>query len=211
MIRRILRVAAKTLGVILAVLIIYFATTFVQIWMRGHEHTTKDAQAILVFGTAAYGAVPSPELKARLDQALHLYDAGRAPLIAVTGGKLTGDAYTEAHVSVVFLEGHGVPRADIIEGGGADTWQNVASVLGALSHHHVRTVITVTDPFHEYRAMAIASAQGLDPYPSPVRNSPTIKYELWRFYLKETLEVGVGRIIGFHLLSEWSTAPLKSH
>ena len=59
--------------------------------------------------------------------------------------------------------------------------------------------------------MAIASAQGLIPYPSPVRNSPTIKYELWRFYLKETLEVGVGRIIGYHLLSEWTTTPVTTH
>ncbi len=84
-------------------------------------------------------------------------------------------------------------------------------MLGALHRHHITTVITVTDPFHEYRAMAISAAQGLTPYPSPVRDSPTIKYELWRFYLKETLDVGVGRIIGYHLLSEWTTAPLKVH
>ena len=59
----------------------------------------------------------------------------------------------------------------------------------------------VTDPFHEYRAMAISSAQGLMPYPSPVRDSPTIKHQLWRYYLKETLEVGVGRIVGYGRLS----------
>ncbi len=63
----------------------------------------------------------------------------------------------------------------------------------------------MTDPFHEYRAMAISSAQGLTPYPSPVRNSPTIKYQLWRYYLKETLEVGVGRIVGYGRLSHWTT------
>ena len=86
----------------------------------------------------------------------------------------------------------------------ADTWQNVATVLFELKTHHIRTVITVTDPFHEDRAMAIASAQGLIPYPSPVRNSPTIKIQLWRYYLKETLEVGVGRIIGYGRLSSWT-------
>ena len=50
-------------------------------------------------------------------------------------------------------------------GGGSDTWQNVETVLPQLKTHHITTVITVTDPFHEYRAMAIASAQGLIPYP----------------------------------------------
>jgi hypothetical protein len=53
--------------------------------------------------------------------------------------------------------------------------------------------------------MAISSAQGLRPVPSPVPNSPTIKHSLWRFYLKETLDVGVGRIVGYGRLSSWTT------
>jgi uncharacterized SAM-binding protein YcdF (DUF218 family) len=69
----------------------------------------------------------------------------------------------------------------------------------------LRTVLTVTDPFHEYRAMAISSTQGLSPSPDPVENSPTIKHQLWRFYLKETLDVGVGRLVGYQRLSEWTT------
>jgi uncharacterized SAM-binding protein YcdF (DUF218 family) len=87
----------------------------------------------------------------------------------------------------------------------------VSSVIGALRRLHITTVITVTDPFHEYRAMAISTDQGLTPYPSPVRDSPTIKHQLWRFYLKETLEVGVGRIVGYHHLSEWTTTPVAVH
>jgi uncharacterized SAM-binding protein YcdF (DUF218 family) len=211
LIRRVIKVIAKTFGLVVLILVLYFGVTFVQIWLRGHEHSTRSAQAILVFGTTEDNGVPSPELTARLDQALHLYDLGRAPWVAVTGGRRPGDVYTEAGVSATFLEDHGVPAARILKGAGSDTWQNVATVLGALKRHHIRTVITVTDPFHEYRAMAISSAQGLIPYPSPVRNSPTIKYELWRFYLKETLEVGVGRIIGYHLLSEWTTTPVATH
>ncbi|HTT60074.1 MAG TPA: YdcF family protein [Acidimicrobiales bacterium] len=210
MIRRVARLSAKTLGLVLLILVLYFGVTFVQIWLRGHEHSTRSAQAILVFGTTEDNGVASAELTARLDQALHLYDLGRAPWVAVTGGRRPGDVYTEAGVSATFLEDHGVPASRILKGAGSDTWQNVATVLGALKRHHITTVITVTDPFHEYRAMAISSAQGLTPYPSPVRNSPTIKYELWRFYLKETLEVGVGRLIGYHLLSEWTTAPVAA-
>jgi uncharacterized SAM-binding protein YcdF (DUF218 family) len=204
----IVRVLKRTLQIAALLLVLfvgYFAITFVQIWLRGHEHSTNSAQAILVFGTTEDDGVPSAELTARLDQALSVYRAGRAPWIAVTGGKRPGDENTEAQVSAKYLESHGVPASRILVGSGADTWQNVSTVLPKLKHHHIKTVITVTDPFHEYRAMAISSAQGLIPYPSPVRNSPTIKYQLWRYYLKETLEVGVGRVVGYGRLSHWTT------
>lgn len=208
MILRALRVALRVLSAIVLLVVAYFGVTFIQIWLRGHEHTAMRAQAILVFGTAEDDGVPSPELADRLDQALALFHEHRAPLIAVTGGKLAGDAQTEGVVSATYLEARGVPASDVLVGGGSDTWGNVATVLATLRAHHVRTVITVTDPFHEYRAMAIASAQGLTPYPSPVSDSPTSKNSLWRYYLKETLEVGVARFVGYRRLASWtSSAP----
>ena len=42
---------------------------------------------------------------------------------------------------------------------GNDTWQNVKTILSKLKKHDITTVITVTDPFHEYRAMAIAQGR----------------------------------------------------
>ena len=205
MILRFAKVALRVVAALVLCLVAYFVVTFVQIWLRGHEHTTRDAQAILVFGTAEDNGRPSPELRARLDEALALYDAGRAFFIAVTGGKRPGDVYTEAGVSATFLEDHGVPASRVLMGAGSNTWQNVSTVLPQLRAHGITTVITVTDPFHEYRAMAIASAQGLTPHPSPVRDSPTSRYGLWRFYLKETLEVGLGRLVGYKRLSSWTT------
>jgi uncharacterized SAM-binding protein YcdF (DUF218 family) len=192
-----IKLVIRIITTLITVVILYFAITFVQVWMTGHDHSTKHAQAILVFGTTEDNGTPSPELQARLDQALVLWHKGRAPWIAVTGGKRPGDHFTEAGVSATYLESHGVPAAKILKGSGTDTWENVASVLGKLKAHDIKTVLTVTDPFHEDRAMAISSSQGLTPYPSPVRNSPTIKHSLWKYYLKETFEVGVGRIIGY--------------
>src|SRR5580692_12339647 len=117
---------------LITVVIIYFAVTFVQSWMTGHEHSTKDAQAILVFGTPEDNGTPSPELQARLDQALVLWHKGRAPWIGVTGGKRPGDVFTEAGVSATYLESHGVPASKILRGSGTDTWQNVASIVSKL-------------------------------------------------------------------------------
>jgi uncharacterized SAM-binding protein YcdF (DUF218 family) len=201
----ILRIIAGIVGVI----VLYFAVTFVQIWLTSHEHSSANADAILVFGTTEDDGVASPELQARLDQALLLYREGRAPWVVVTGGNRPGDNFTESQVSKTYLERHGVPPARIVQGFGNDTWQNVATALSAMKEHDIVTVITVTDPFHEYRAMAISSAQGLHPVPSPVPDSPTIKHSLWRYYLKETFDVGVGRIVGYGRLSSWTSAPAK--
>ena len=203
------KLVLKIISTLITFVLLYFVVTFVQIWLTGHEHSTASAQAILVFGTTEDNGKPSPELKARLDQALNLYNHHRAPWIVVTGGNRPGDTHTEAGVSATYLEAHGVATTHILKGYGNDTWQNVSTVVKQLRARRIVTVLCVTDPFHEYRAMAIASSQGLVPSPSPVPNSPTINHSLWRYYLKETLEVGVGRLVGYGRLSSWTTTASK--
>ncbi len=198
------KLAFRIVSLVVLLVAGYFAVTFVQIWLTGRQHSSADASAILVFGTAELNGKPSAELAARLGEALTLYDAARAPWIAVTGGNQPGDHFTEAGVSASYLEAHGVPKKRIIVGGGDDTWQNVQSVASQLLDHGLKSVLVVTDPFHEDRAMANASAQGLTPYPAPVANSPTVNFSLWRYYLKETIAVGLGRIVGYGTLSSWS-------
>jgi len=200
-----IKLAFKIVSTIVTVAVLYFGYTFLQIWWTGQHHSARNAQAILVFGTTENNGRPSPELRARLDQALNLWHAHRAPWVVVTGGKLPKDVYTEAGVSAKYLEAHGVPSSRILKGYGNDTWQNVSTVIAQMRANHIVTVLTVTDPFHEDRAMAICSSQGLTPYPSPVHNSPTIRHSLWLYYLKETLAVGAGRIVGYGRLSSWTT------
>src|ERR1035437_8188300 len=80
------KLVLKIISTLITFVLLYFVVTFVQIWLTGHEHSTASAQAILVFGTTENNGKPSPELKARLDQALYLYNHHRAPWIVVTGG-----------------------------------------------------------------------------------------------------------------------------
>jgi uncharacterized SAM-binding protein YcdF (DUF218 family) len=200
-----LKLFLRLVSLIMSVVIIYFAAGFVQIWLTGREHSTAHAQVILVFGTTENDGQPSAELAARLDDALALYRHHRAPWIVVTGGKLAGDTHTEAGVSAAYLEARGVPASRIIVGSGRDTWQNVASVVAAMRRNHLATELSVTDPFHEYRAMAIASDQGLTPYPAPVNHAPSSGGSLWWYYVRETVAVGVGRLVGYHTLSTWTT------
>jgi len=169
------KLALRIVSALSMLVILYFAITFVQIWLTGHEHSKESAQAILVFApprtTAAVGgAHGAPPSRA------HSLQAGTRTVDRRHRRERPGDDYTEAGVSATYLEDHGVPAKRILKGAGNDTWQNVTTVMPLLKKHHIVTVLTVTDPFHEYRAMAISSAQGLAPQPSPVSDSPTIHF-----------------------------------
>jgi uncharacterized SAM-binding protein YcdF (DUF218 family) len=198
----VLKWAIRVFIALMAIMILYIGITAAQVWMTSRQHFDGHADAILVFGTAEYDGVPSPDLKARLDQALDLYRAGRAPLVAVTGGRLAGDVYTEAEVSSAYLREHGVPASAIISGGGSDSYENVQSVAPQLNQHGVKTVLVATDPFHEDRAMAVASTFGFSPSPDPTQTSPITGWATVPYFIRETFAVAAGRLVGYGTLSQ---------
>jgi uncharacterized SAM-binding protein YcdF (DUF218 family) len=120
----------------------------------------------------------------------------------VTGNKKPGDVYTEAQSGEMYLVGKGVPRADILEAGGDDSYENVAGAAPELKARRATAVLVTTDPFHEDRSMAIATEQGLVPSPTPTQTSPIKGWSTVPYFLKEALGVGLGRIIGYNHL-EW--------
>jgi len=197
------RWALRIMVIVLVVILGYFAVTLVQVWLTGRQYEAHAAGAILVMGAAQYDCVPSPDLRARLDEAATLYHRGDAHLIVVTGNKEPGDTCTEAESGARYLEEmKGVPASAILEAGGDDSWQNIADAAPVLDHHHATTVLVVTDPFHEDRSMAIVSDMALTPYPTPTQSSPISGWAAFPYYLKEAIGVGLGRIIGFNHL-EW--------
>lgn len=195
-----LRWAFKIAILVVAGLVVYFGVTLVQVWLTSRQYDARPAQAIVVMGAAQYNGIPSPDLRARLDQALILFQEGYSHLVGVTGSKEKGDAYTESEASARYLEYHGVPADDILQAGGDDSWRNLADLAPLLRTHGVHTVLVVTDPFHEDRSMAIASALGFIPYPAPTQTSPITGMSTVPYFLKEALVVGLGRVIGFQNL-----------
>jgi uncharacterized SAM-binding protein YcdF (DUF218 family) len=185
-----------------AAIFLYFAVTFVQVWLTSRQYDPKPAGAILVMGAAQYNCRPSPDLQARLDQALTLYHQGYAHLVMVTGNKKRGDRCTEAESGAMYLESKGVPAGDILEAGGDTTYQNIQQAAPVLAKHDVKVVLVTTDPFHEDRSMAIASTLSLSPSPTPTQSSPITGWSTVPYFLKEGVGVGLGRIIGFNHL-EW--------
>ena len=104
-------------------------------WRTGQRYEPRAAGAIVVMGAAQYDGVPSPDLRARLDQAGLLWHEHYSSTVMVTGSKEPGDAYTEAQASARYLEGDGVPAADILQAGGRNSWQNLSEAAPALIAH----------------------------------------------------------------------------
>ena len=181
--------------------VIYLGVTAWQVWRTGQQYSPQAAGAIVVMGAAQYNGVPSPDLKARLDQAKVLWHQRYSSSIMVTGSKEPGDAYTEAQAGAHYLESAGVPAGDILEAGGRDSWQNLSEAAPILIARGDTTVLVVTDKFHVARSMAIASSVGLTPHPTPTQTSPINGLSALPYYAKETVGVALGRIIGFDHLN----------
>ena len=188
-----------------ALIVAYLLVTAVQVWLTGRRYEPRAAGAIVVMGAAQYNGVPSPDLTARLDQALILWRDRYASDIMVTGYKEPGDRYTEAEASARYLAAAGVPDRDILESGGSDSWENLAESAPVLLARGDGTVLIVSDPFHEARCLSIATDVGLHPYPTPAQHSPITGFSTVPYYAKETVGVAVGRIIGFDRLDSLHT------
>jgi uncharacterized SAM-binding protein YcdF (DUF218 family) len=197
-----IRLAIRLFSLVVTVIVIYLVVSLVQVWLTSRAYDPHPAQAIMVMGAAQYNGKPSPDLAARLDEALTLFHKGYASLIMVTGGKEKGDVYTEAQAGALYLESKNVPGADILQAGGNDSYENIADAAPRLRSRHALTVLVTTDPFHEDRSMAISSSLGLKPSPTPTQTSPITGWSTVPYFLKEAVGVGLGRIIGFNHL-EW--------
>jgi uncharacterized SAM-binding protein YcdF (DUF218 family) len=197
-----LRWALRIAALVVAVIVLYFGVTFVQVWLTSRQYVPQQAGAILVMGAAQDDCVPTLDLASRLDQALTLYHQHYAPLIMLTGSKQPGDKCTEAESGAMYLAAMGVPRSDILEAGGNDSYENIADAQPALLARNAKVVLVTTDPFHEDRSMAIASSLSLTPSPTPTQTSPIRGWSTLPYFAKETLGVGLGRLIGYNHL-EW--------
>ena len=190
-------------GLVVAIVVpaLYFAVTFVEVWLTSRHDGARPAQALIVLGAAQYDGRPSPVLRARLDHAADLWHRNVAPVVVVTGGKAEGDRFTESAASANYLHTKGVPDEAILrEATGRTSWQSLAASARFLRQRGIRDVVLVSDPFHAARIHGIASELGLDAATSPTRTSPITGVSELRHMVIETAQVGVARVIGFRRL-----------
>lgn len=201
--RRWIKRTLLVLAALLGIGVLYYAISLYQVWSAGHHDQARKVDAIVVMGAAQYDGRPSPLLQARLDHAILLYEADYAPVIVVTGGKQSGDRFTEASASKKYLRQHGVPTSAILsESKGHSTWESLRGVSELMKQRTKSpTVLIVTDPFHCLRSRLVADHFGLRAYVSATETSPWGSGTQFRKSLKEAAGVAVGRIIGFQHIS----------
>jgi len=196
-----LRLGLKIVAGLVGLVVLYLAFTFGQVWWASRHDTNASASAIVVMGAAQYNGRPSPVLKARLDHAVELYHDGRAPTIIVTGGKRPGDKVTQGLTGFDYLRSQGVPESDIkIETQGTNSYEELsAAALIVNQSGKPSDVLLVSDPYHALRISQIAEQVGLTPHVSPASTSSSV-----RSMGRETIAVGLGRIIGYRRLSAFA-------
>lgn len=159
-----------------------FLIMFFLIYHTAAQDTETNADAIVVLGAAQYDGTPSPVFQSRLDHALELYTAGRAPLIIVSGGKQEGDTYSEAVSGKKYLINNKVPNSAIVtDENSFSTKQNLTRVKDIVDDRSIKSLILVSDPFHMFRAILISRGLGLDVFGSPTRTSPISENRMVEF------------------------------
>lgn len=181
-------------------LVLYFVVAAVSYRASWSQESKGSADVIIVMGAAQYDGVPSNLLEVRLQEGLDLWKDGRAPLIAVTGGKQSGDRFTEAAAGRRWLTDRGVPANAIVsEDVGRSTWQSLSQLAPVLQEQSVETAIVVSSHWHVQRAALILHQLGYDASTSPVPgDSGSLAWNTKA--LGELLGISFGRLMGFDTL-----------
>jgi uncharacterized SAM-binding protein YcdF (DUF218 family) len=157
-----------------------------QIWWTGTHSSTAKADAIVVLGAAQLNGRPGPILTARLQQALAIYPE-QAPFIVTTGGNAPGDLTTEAEVGRRWLHLRGISYTDLkAVAVGRDTYASTKAYTDFVKSKEWTSVVVVTDPWHCFRARAMARHFGVSAVCSPSTTGPAQK-ATWRYFQREIL------------------------
>ena len=197
---------ARVVGLLLSISLVYGCVNVAQVWWVGRSDQARAVDAIVVLGVAQYDGRPSPQLQARLDHALALWQEDLSPLVITTGGNQPGDRFTEAETSANYLiEGSidgslvvAVPAESIVqENSGSTTRESLIAVRDIMQSRGLHSILIVTDPYHSLRSRLIAQDLGLVAYVSPTRTSPLRGASAVSRHVREALGVAVAQLIGF--------------
>jgi vancomycin permeability regulator SanA len=197
----IVRVLTKVGAVAVSIVSIYILVCVGQVWLIGRTDQARPTQAIVVMGVAQYDGRPSPQLQARLDHVLTLWNVGLAPLVVTTGGNQPGDRFTEAEASRRYLVEGGIPESAILlENEGSSTLDSLQRVDRLLEAQDITDVVIVTDAYHAARSRLVARDFGLQAHVSATPSSVVVGGENLRRHLQEGIGIALANFIGFDQL-----------
>ncbi len=177
----------RTITVIVILALIGPAYGVSQVWRAANNPVVRQADVIVVLGTAQLNGKPGDALEARLVEAQRIYKLGYAPSIITVGAGAPGDRTTEAASGKYWLRNNCVPSKKITAvAEGRDTLASTKAYAAVMKKRYVSDVIIVTDPFHCARAIKMANDQGVLGTCSPVQTGPnTLDNSGYRYLLRE--------------------------
>jgi uncharacterized SAM-binding protein YcdF (DUF218 family) len=147
-----------------------------------HYHPKIDhADAIIVMGAA----INTPALRNRTLEGLRLYQEGKAPVMVLSGSRISDADISEAqYMQKVIKQNTAEPVNAILEQSSHNTYENIRNSKAKVPD--AKSVIIVSDEFHLARAALTARTNGFSKvywsYPEPTYYS---KAELRRYYFRE--------------------------
>lgn len=202
--RKLVRIVLYSLLALVLILVGYVGYIAMEVRHYARIDQARAVDAIVVLGAAQYNGSPSPVLQARLDHAADLWKRKLAPVIVVTGGKVAGDAHTEAGASAAYLAKLGVPDANVLrEVQGRNSWESLQAAARFMQARDINTVLLVSDSFHDARIHDMAHDLGLKAYVSPTETSPISGAARKRYLVKEVVALSLGRLVGFNHIASW--------
>ncbi len=147
------------------------------------------ADAIVLLGGGVHpitGDMAYPDMRDAADRVWHaarLYQAGKAPLILASGGKVWDSAETQAAADAMrtLLGAFGVPDSAIVtESASRNTRQNATLSAELAAERGIRRVLLVTSGWHMPRSVAAFRRVGLDVIPATT-DSPRLLPKPWIF------------------------------
>ncbi|WP_417522040.1 YdcF family protein [Marinobacter sp.] len=209
------------LGALALVWLWFWSLPVASNWVRGYLENqypplalaaVPAAGAVVVLGggvsPAGHGE-PFPNLESGADRVWHgarLFQAGKAPLVLLTGGSDPDHSATsEAEAMRRFMVDLGVPgQAMVLEERSRNTSQNAEYSAEILAEQGVNRILLVTSAYHMPRAKGLFEAQGLEVVPAATDHE-VVSRPLWRNLLPETgaldgnsrvMKEIVGRLVG---------------
>jgi hypothetical protein len=208
---RVRRIVLRVLGVVLLGLFVYFAISAVQV-LAASKASQQPAEVakttyIVVVGEHESTEALSKDMKARLDQALSLYQSGRGKkiIIAVTNCASCGtgaDAVVPGPPhgkAATFLEMQSLPAKRLVEVRAGDDDALLASVAALIPRRGSHAVIIVSDPLDDLRLRGTAASHGLAPEMSPATPPSSGVLSDAGAIGQQAFAVAIGRVFGFSL------------
>ena len=155
MIRKVLIYGALFFGLL-------FVADAALVWGMAHiRPTIKEADAIIVLGAA----INTPALKNRTLKGLELYEAGKADLMILSGGKISDSDISEAEFMAKTIDRNADEVVNyVLEDQSHNTFENIINSKKKLKEQkpHADSVVIVSDAFHLARAVILAKRAGFE-------------------------------------------------